>query len=43
MAEPHIITFGCRLNSFESEVMRRNAHDAALQAVGIIHTGAVPA
>ncbi len=25
-----VVTFGCRLNAFESEVIRRNAEDAGL-------------
>ncbi|MEO1089109.1 MAG: tRNA (N(6)-L-threonylcarbamoyladenosine(37)-C(2))-methylthiotransferase MtaB [Pseudomonadota bacterium] len=38
-----VITFGCRLNSFESEVMRRHAAAAALGEVVIVHTCAVTA
>ena len=29
-SEPEIITFGCRLNSYESEVMRGHARHAGL-------------
>ena len=44
-AEPavEIVTFGCRLNSFESEVMRRHARAAALRDTVIVHTCAVTA
>ena len=38
-----VITFGCRLNSFESEVMRRHATAARLQGAVIVHTCAVTA
>ena len=31
MADPLIITLGCRLNAYESEVMRRHAADAGLR------------
>ena len=41
MAEAQIITLGCRLNSFESEVMRRHAAEAGLDDVVIINTCAV--
>ena len=41
MATPDIITFGCRLNTFESEVMRRHAQDAGLGDVVVVHTCAV--
>ncbi|MCK5042337.1 MAG: tRNA (N(6)-L-threonylcarbamoyladenosine(37)-C(2))-methylthiotransferase MtaB [Sphingomonadales bacterium] len=43
MAKPQIITFGCRLNSFESEVMRRHAEDNDLDGTIIINTCAVTA
>ena len=43
MADPQIITFGCRLNSFESEVMRRNAKDAGLDDAVIVNTCSVTA
>lgn len=36
-----IITLGCRLNAFESEVMRRNADTAGLKDAVIINTCAV--
>jgi threonylcarbamoyladenosine tRNA methylthiotransferase MtaB len=36
-----LVTFGCRLNSFESEVMRRHATDAGLDDVVVVHTCAV--
>ena len=44
-AEPavEIVTFGCRLNTLESEVMRRHARAAALDDTVIVHTCAVTA
>jgi threonylcarbamoyladenosine tRNA methylthiotransferase MtaB len=41
MAEPHIITLGCRLNAYESQVMRRHALDAGLDDCVIVNTCAV--
>ncbi len=38
-----IVTFGCRLNTFESEVMRRHAENAGLADLVIVHTCAVTA
>ena len=38
-----IVTFGCRLNTLESEVMRRHARAAALDDTVIVHTCAVTA
>ncbi|CFX07419.1 Threonylcarbamoyladenosine tRNA methylthiotransferase MtaB [Candidatus Filomicrobium marinum] len=43
MTEPTIITLGCRLNTYESEVMRRHANDAGLEDTVIINTCAVTA
>ena len=43
MSETEIITFGCRLNAFESEVMRRAATAAGLSDAVIINTCAVTA
>jgi threonylcarbamoyladenosine tRNA methylthiotransferase MtaB len=40
MANPLVVTLGCRLNAFESEVMRREADAAGLDAV-IVNTCAV--
>ncbi len=40
-AEPEIITFGCRLNSYESEVMRAHARRAGLGDVTLVNTCAV--
>ena len=40
---PHIVTFGCRLNTFESEVIRRLAQDAGLADAVVVHTCAVTA
>jgi threonylcarbamoyladenosine tRNA methylthiotransferase MtaB len=46
-AEPmnpvEIVTFGCRLNAFESEAMRRLADGAGLENVVIVNTCAVTA
>ncbi|MDG1826180.1 MAG: tRNA (N(6)-L-threonylcarbamoyladenosine(37)-C(2))-methylthiotransferase MtaB [Henriciella sp.] len=36
-----VITLGCRLNSYESEVMRRHAEDAGLDGAIIVNTCAV--
>jgi threonylcarbamoyladenosine tRNA methylthiotransferase MtaB len=41
MSEPTIITLGCRLNVFESEVMRQHARQAGLQDCVIVNTCAV--
>jgi threonylcarbamoyladenosine tRNA methylthiotransferase MtaB len=38
-----IITFGCRLNAFESEVMRRHASAAGLSGAVVVNTCAVTA
>ena len=48
LPEPRIITFGCRLNAYESEVMRGHARAAALSDAGlgdtvIVNTCAVTA
>ena len=43
MNAPHIITFGCRLNAFESEAMRRHAEAAGLSNAVIVNTCAVTA
>jgi threonylcarbamoyladenosine tRNA methylthiotransferase MtaB len=40
---PEIITFGCRLNAFESEIIRRAAGEAGLEEAVIINTCAVTA
>ena len=40
---PEFITFGCRLNSYETEVMRRNAIAAGLDNAVIVNTCAVTA
>jgi len=40
---PHIVTFGCRLNAFESEVIRRLAREAGLGETVVLHTCAVTA
>jgi threonylcarbamoyladenosine tRNA methylthiotransferase MtaB len=41
MSEIEIITFGCRLNAYESEVMRRHAEEAGLSHAVIVNTCAV--
>jgi len=41
MSGPEILTFGCRLNAFESEVMREHAANAVLGDAVIINTCAV--
>jgi len=43
MTEPEIITFGCRLNSYESEVMRGHARQVGLDDLVIVNTCAVTA
>jgi len=43
MPETEIITFGCRLNAFESEVIRRAAAAAGLRDAVIVNTCAVTA
>jgi threonylcarbamoyladenosine tRNA methylthiotransferase MtaB len=41
MADPRIITLGCRLNAYESEVIRKNAVEAGLDDAIIVNTCAV--
>lgn len=43
MSEPDVITLGCRLNAYESEVMRTHAQSAGLGDVVIVNTCAVTA
>ena len=43
MRAPEIITFGCRLNTYESEVMREHARDTGLSNTVIVNTCAVTA
>jgi threonylcarbamoyladenosine tRNA methylthiotransferase MtaB len=43
MTAPEIVTFGCRLNAYESEVMRGHAATAGLDDVVIVNTCAVTA
>ena len=43
MSETEIITFGCRLNAFESEVIRRAAAAAGLRDAVVVNTCAVTA
>ncbi len=40
---PRIITFGCRLNAYESEVIRAQARAAGLEDAVIVNTCAVTA
>ena len=39
--EPQVVTFGCRMNTYESEVMRDHARSAGLDNAIIINTCAV--
>ncbi len=43
MAAPEIVTFGCRLNAFESDLIRRAAGEAGLADAVIVNTCAVTA
>ncbi len=43
MSEIEIITFGCRLNAYESEVMRKHAETAGLSRAVIVNTCSVTA
>jgi len=43
MSDIEIITFGCRLNAYESEVMREHANAAGLRDAVIVNTCAVTA
>ena len=43
MSEPTVITLGCRLNAYESELMRRHAAEAGLGDSIIVNTCAVTA
>jgi threonylcarbamoyladenosine tRNA methylthiotransferase MtaB len=43
MTAPEIVTFGCRLNAFESDLIRRAAGEAGLADTVIINTCAVTA
>jgi threonylcarbamoyladenosine tRNA methylthiotransferase MtaB len=38
-----IVTFGCRLNTHESEIMRNKAHQAGLTDAVVVNTCAVTA
>ncbi len=42
-SSPQLITLGCRLNTYESEVMRAHAREAGLNAAVIVNTCAVTA
>src|ERR1041384_7483785 len=43
MSDIELITFGCRLNAYESEVMREHAHTVGLSDAVIVNTCAVTA
>jgi threonylcarbamoyladenosine tRNA methylthiotransferase MtaB len=43
MSEIEVVTFGCRLNAYESEVIRARATDAGLDKAVIVNTCAVTA
>lgn len=43
MTDPIILNFGCRLNAYEAEVMRRQATEAGLDGAVIVNTCAVTA
>ncbi|MGI9371429.1 MAG: tRNA (N(6)-L-threonylcarbamoyladenosine(37)-C(2))-methylthiotransferase MtaB [Hyphomicrobiales bacterium] len=43
MVKPDVITFGCRLNTYESEIMRTHAETAGLEDTVIVNTCAVTA
>ena len=43
MKQAEIITFGCRLNAFEAEIMRGHAAAAGLDQAVIVNTCAVTA
>jgi threonylcarbamoyladenosine tRNA methylthiotransferase MtaB len=43
MTDPLIITLGCRLNAYESEVMRRHVREAGIEDAVIVNTCAVTA
>lgn len=40
-SDPQVVTFGCRLNAYESEVMKTHARKAGLQDAIIFNTCAV--
>ena len=40
-SDPQLVTFGCRLNTYESEVMREHAKGAGLEGAIIFNTCAV--
>src|SRR5215212_8715579 len=43
MSGVEIVTFGCRLNAFESDIIRRAAGEAGLEGAVIVNTCAVTA
>ena len=43
MKQPEIITFGCRLNTYETEIIRKLVNNANLKNTIVINTCAVTA
>jgi len=43
MSPPEILTFGCRLNAYESEIIRNHTQDAGIDDLVIVNTCAVTA
>ena len=43
MSSPNILTFGCRLNAYESEVIRTHVASSGLDDLIIVNTCAVTA
>lgn len=43
MAQPEILTFGCRLNAYESEIIRNHTQAAGIDDVVVVNTCAVTA
>ncbi len=41
IGQPLVLTLGCRLNAYESEVIKRHAHDAGVRNAVIVNTCAV--
>ena len=41
MAPPEILTFGCRLNAYESEIIRNHTQAAGIDDLVIVNTCAV--
>ena len=43
MAQPRVVTFGCRLNAFESEVIRERMVTAGIEDAVVVNTCTVTA